>query len=208
MSKPADDERREKSSRRKAKKAATAQEEMQAEEIITQTTEDEEKAIGRPTANQMITTTNVEKYALDEITNSAIIHLEKNRRVQTLANIDSELFSQINMELYSVLSVMYRQAQINKNPDDTKPDIMSVDELREEINGNPEDFFLLCKKFAPTEESSKDLTEAVKRVKLVLLLGNPASAITWLHKCLRAIVAQGAEDSFTQDQAQELSYDL
>ena len=101
---------------------------------------------------------------------------------------------------------MYRQAQITKFnlSDDDKPNLMTVDELREEVNSHPEEFFLLCKKFAPTEESSKDLSEAIKRIKLNLQLGNPASVITWLHKCLRAIVAQGVDDSFTEDQGQEL----
>lgn len=107
---------------------------------------------------------------------------------------------------YSVLAVMYRQAHIQqgKFPDNVKPELHIVAQSRHEINANPENYFSFCKKFAPTEELPKDLTEAMKRTKLVLYLGNPASAITWLHKCLRAILVQRSRDSFTSDRAQEL----
>lgn len=84
-------------------------------------------------------------------------------------------------------------------------ELMAVSELREETIKIPEESFLLCKKFTPTEGSSKDLTEAVKRLKLVLQLGTPAAVITWLHRTLRAIVAQGVDDGFTKGQAQELA---
>lgn len=60
----------------------------------------------------------------------------------------------------------------------TTSELRTLSELREAINRNPEEFFLLRKIFAPTEESSKDSIEAAKSVKSIFQLGNPAAETT------------------------------
>ena len=171
--------------KRKEKKAL---EEGEAEDIP-HPQDEEEKSVNR--TSQPITTTNIEKYAFDEITTSTIAALEKNRRLQALSNIEYPLFSQINMDLYPVLQVMYRQAWMRENPDNkTIPDLLTPEELKIEVNKNQDDFFLMCKTYAPTEESSKDLPEALKNVELILTLGNPASVMAWIHSTNKAIKAR------------------